>query len=35
MMKKNPIGCSAVWWSPDFDNGTPKLEFWWKKRFYC
>lgn len=21
--------------SPDFDNGTPKLDFWWKKRFYC
>ena len=20
---------------PDFDNGTPKLDFWWKKRFYC
>ena len=22
-------------YSPDFDNGTPKLDFWWKKRFYC
>lgn len=26
---------TAVILFPDFDNGTPKLDFWWKKRFYC